>query len=123
MPDWILPIFHPSLVFLGGGCGAVARYWIGRVFAVPGGFPWSTFAINVAGSFALGWFAVLCKDRPAWFLLLGTGVCGGFTTFSTFSVEALRMLEADEYGSATGYICGSVAAAIAGAWLGITVLR
>lgn len=123
MPDWLLAWRDPALVFLGGGCGAVARFLIGRWFAVPGGFPWPTFGINVAGSFVLGWLAVLCKDRPAWFLLLGTGVCGGFTTFSTFSLEALRMLEADEYGSATGYVCGSVAAAIAGAWLGTAVFR
>ena len=123
MPDWLLAWRAPALVFLGGGSGAVARYWIGRGLAVPGGFPWPTFGINVAGSFALGILAVLCKDRPGWFLLLGTGVCGGFTTFSTFSVEALRMLEADEYGSATGYVCGSVAAAIVGAWLGMSALR
>ena len=123
MPDWLLAWRDSTLVFFGGGCGAVTRFWIGRGFAVPGGFQWSTFAINVAGSLALGWLAVLCKDRPAWFLLLGTGVCGGFTTFSTFSIEALRMLEANEYGSAIGYVFGSVVAGIAGAWLGATVLR
>ncbi len=112
VPDWLL-------VFLGGGTGAVARYFFGRCFAAPGGFPWHTFGINVAGSFALGALVVLCKDRPAWLLLLGVGVCGGFTTFSSFSVEVLRMIEAGQYSPAFGYALGSVVAAIAGAWLGL----
>ena len=96
MPDWSLPFCHPALVFFGGGAGAVCRFLIGRWLAVPGGFPWATFGINVAGSFFLGLLAVLCKDRPGLLALLGAGFCGGFTTFSTFSLETLRMLEAEE---------------------------
>ena len=121
MPDWLLPFRDPILVFLGGGIGAMARFSIGRWLAAPGGFPWATLGINVAGSFLLGLLIVLCKDRPGWLLLLGAGFCGGFTTFSAFSVETLRMLEAEEYASAGGYVLGSVVAGIAGAWLGLQV--
>ncbi len=118
MPELSIVFRDPVLVFLGGGSGAVARFLIGRWFAAPGGFPWSTFGINVAGSFALGLLVVLCKDRPGWLALLGAGFCGGFTTFSAFSVETLRLLEADAYASAAGYVFGSVAVALLGAWIG-----
>jgi CrcB protein len=123
MPDWLLPFFHPALVFFGGGAGSVGRYLLGRWLAVPGGFPWHTFGINVLGSFVLGFLVVLCKDRPGWLVLLGTGVCGGFTTFSTFSVETLRLLESEDYAAACGYVFGSVAAGILGAWLGIQLAK
>ena len=118
---------HPFLLLLiGGGLGANARYWLGELFKVRGwsdGFPWHTFLINVVGSFVLGLVAVACKDRPAWHLFLGIGVCGGFTTFSTFSVETLTMLEKDRWPAASGYAFGSVAAGIFGAWLGIKMVR
>jgi CrcB protein len=123
VPDWLLPYFHPALVFLGGGTGAVGRYLLGRGLAVADGFPWHTFGINVLGSFLLGALFVLCKDRPGWLVLLGAGFCGGFTTFSTFSFETLRMLELEEYASAGGYVLGSVIAGIAGAWIGVQLAR
>ncbi len=108
-----------SLVFVGGGTGAIARFWIGRWLATPGGFPWATFSINVAGSFLLGVLAVVFKDRPGWFVLLGAGFCGGFTTFSTFSLETLRLLENQAYWSAGANAVGSVMTGLIGAWLGI----
>ncbi len=123
MPDWLLHYRDPILIFFGGGTGAVARFSIGRWFASPSGFPWHTFGINIAGSFLLGALVVFCKDRPGWLLLLGAGFCGGFTTFSAFSVETLRMLEAEEYGSAGGYVLGSVVAGVAGAWLGLQAAK
>ena len=119
MPDWLLPFRDPLLAFLGGGTGTVARFQIGRWLAVPGGFPWATFGINVVGSFLLGLLVILLKDRPGWLVLLGAGFCGGFTTFSAFSVETLRLLEAEEYAGAGGYVLGSVVAGVAGAWLGL----
>ena len=119
MPDWLLSCKLAALVFLGGGAGAVFRFALGRWFAVPTGFPWVTFAINVLGSFVLGLLVVLCKDRPGWLALLGVGVCGGFTTFSTFSVETLHLIETEDYASAMGYVVGSVAAGVLGAWLGV----
>lgn len=116
MYDWIL-------VFLGGGTGAVARFLLSRALASPSGFPWITMGINVAGSFALGLLVVLAKDRPGWLLLLGAGVCGGFTTFSAFSVELLRLIEADDEVAAAGYVFGSVAAGLLGAWVGVQMGR
>lgn len=123
MPEWSIPILHPALVFLGGGAGAVARFLVGRMIAVSGGFPWATFGINVLGSFLLGALVVLCKDRPGMLALLAAGFCGGFTTFSAFGLETLRMLEAEEFPRAAGYVLGSVLAGIAGVWLGVQLAR
>lgn len=118
---------HPFLLlFVGGGLGANARYWLGELFKARGwsdAFPWHTFLINVVGSLVLGVVAVACKDRPACLLFLGVGVCGGFTTFSTFSVETLAMLEKDRWLAATGYVVGSVLAGVVGAWLGMKLVR
>lgn len=107
-------------VFTGGGAGAVARFAAGRAaapFAPPTGFPWPTFAINVAGSALLGVLVALCKDRPTLLLFLGTGVCGGFTTFSTFSVETVRLLEGHRPDLALLYAGSSVVVAVAAAYL------
>ena len=112
-------------VFTGGGAGAVARFAAGRVaapFAPPAGFPWPTFAINVAGSALLGMLVVLCKDRPTLLLFLGTGVCGGFTTFSAFSVEAVRLLEAHRPDLALLYAGASVAAGVGAAYVTMLAL-
>ncbi len=118
---------HPCVLLLvGGGLGANARYWLGELFKArhwADDFPWHTFAINVLGSFALGIVAATCKDRPAWQLFLGVGLCGGFTTFSTFSVEALSMLEKDRWLAAVGYVFGSALAGIAGAALAMKLAR
>jgi len=81
-----------ALVFLGGGWGSVSRYWVGRwLNPSPGtGFPWGTWAVNVGGCLLIGWVLALSDrhhlDRPQT-LLLATGFCGGFTTFSTFIYE------------------------------------
>lgn len=118
---------HPCvLLLLGGGLGANARYWLGELFKArhwSDAFPWHTFAINVLGSFALGLVAVLLKDRPAWALFLGVGVCGGFTTFSTFSLEALTLLEKGRTLAAAGYAVGSVLAGVLGAALAMRLAR
>jgi CrcB protein len=119
MPDWLA-------VAVGGGFGAWLRFavgqWAARFDAVQH-FPWPTFGINVAGSFLLGLVAVWYKERPLWFLLLGTGVCGGFTTFSTFSVETLALLERGRLWSATAYAGGSVLAGLLAALIAVRVAR
>jgi len=117
MPDWLA-------VLLGGGAGALARYAVGHWASVryPDAllsFPWHTFGINVVGSFVLGLVAVWCKERPTWFFLVGTGVCGGFTTFSTFSLETLELIQEGRPWTAAAYACGSVVAGVLGAWLAL----
>lgn len=115
----------PLLVFLGGGCGAVCRWSIGRLFPFDPllGFPWATFTINVAGSFLLGTIAILCKDRAAGLALLGIGFCGGFTTFSTFSIETIRLWEADRTAAGLAYAFGSCIAALCGVALAMKLFR
>ena len=125
MPEWTA-LKYPLAVFLGGGLGAVARWGVNRSFAGSAWaepFPWPTFLINVLGSFFLGILAVVARDRPGWYALLGTGFCGGFTTFSTFSVELLKLLDDDRPAAAAGYAFGSVLAALLGAWLGVRLLK
>jgi CrcB protein len=98
----------------GGAIGALAR--VGLSQALPtaaGSWPWTTFAINLAGAFMLGYFATRLQERlPLSTLrrpLLGTGLCGTFTTFSTVQVEMLQMIDHHRTGLAAGYIAASVA--------------
>lgn len=126
MPDWLNTFL---LLAVGGGAGANARYWLGSAVKHLYGalaFPWHTFAINVVGSVALGFVAGLCLNRPDearkhWYLLIGTGFCGGFTTFSAFSLETLELLQAQRVGAATAYALGSVAAGVLGVWAALKV--
>ena len=120
-----------GLLAVGGGAGANARYWFGVwvrdvQLRRPGGveFPWATFLINVSGSVVLGVVAALTLGHPDparrnWYLLLGTGFCGGFTTFSTFSMETVELLRDGRPGAAAGYVLGSVLAGVAGLWLAL----
>jgi len=108
---------NPIAVAVGGGVGCWARYGLGWLVAghpAVAAFPWMTFGINVLGSFLLGLFVVWYRahPQPVWYLLLGTGFCGGFTTFSTFSVETLDLIDKDRFGSAALYSGGSVAAGL-----------
>jgi CrcB protein len=134
MPDWLVSFaVHPvTLLAVGGGAGANARYWLGRCiaewqvrrFGVE--FPWGTLAINVLGSVLLGFVAAAVLHQPDplhpgparrnWYLLLGTGFCGGFTTFSTFSYEALKLAQDGKWWAVAGYVGGSVLAGILGVW-------
>ena len=98
-----------QLVGTGGAIGALLRHAISK--RVPSEeYPLGTFAVNVLGSFALGilTFAGVGGDAA---LLVGTGACGAFTTFSSFAYETVRFAEADEYGKAAVYSLGTLAAA------------
>lgn len=125
---WLAEAGYALAVVGGGAVGCVARYAVGR--AAPllldlRTFPWHTFGINVAGSFVLGLVAVWYKShpQPAWYLLLGTGFCGGFTTFSTFSLETLTLLEEDRPAAAAVYAVGSVVAGLVAAGLAVKLAR
>ena len=121
---------HPvTLLAVGGGAGANARYWFGQLVARLQGeavFPWATFAINVAGSVLLGFVAAAYLNHPEparrnWYLLLGTGFCGGFTTFSTFSYETLVLVQNGRGWVAAAYVLGSVAAGLLGVWTAVAL--
>ena len=133
MPDWLVAFFtHPiTLIAVGGGTGASARYWLGQKIVkwqketgwwVE--FPWATFVINVSGSVILGFVAAAYMNHPDpgrknWYLLLGTGFCGGFTTFSTFSLETLELVRDGKVWAAAAYVVGSVAAGLLGVWAAV----
>jgi fluoride exporter len=135
MPAWLISFFtHPIvLLMIGGGVGTNARYWLGQLIVLVQGkgirFPWATFMINVSGSIILGWAAATYlhqKDfthpdpiKQKWYLLLGTGFCGGFTTFSTFSYETLLMIQEEKTWMAVLYVLGSVGGGLLGVWLAV----
>lgn len=129
MSDWLISFAtHPAaLLMLGGGVGANARYWLGllvRSLQGAAAFPWATFVINVSGSVVLGFAAAFFLHHPDpprrnWYLLLGTGFCGGYTTFSTFSLETLELMQEGRLWAATAYAIGSVAAGVLGVWLAL----
>ena len=106
-----------AAIFLGGAIGALARY--GLAEALPhdrGTWPLATFAVNVAGALALGYLTTRLQERlpPSAYRrpLLGTGLCGALTTFSTMQVELLQMLDAGEAGLAASYVAASLAAGL-----------
>lgn len=110
----------PVLVGLGGALGAVARYGVGEALAdADAPFPVSTLAVNTLGTFALGLLTFGAAGTET-LLLLGTGTCGAFTTFSSFSVETVLAWEKGDRAVATGYAGGTLA--LAGLSLGIAWL-
>ncbi|BBY43517.1 fluoride efflux transporter CrcB [Mycolicibacterium celeriflavum] len=106
-------------VFVGGALGTAARAAAETLAAPePGHWPWATFAVNIVGAFVLGYVATRLPGTSYRRPLLGTGLCGGLTTFSTMQVEILKMLEREHFGLAVGYAAASVAAGLGVAWLG-----
>jgi len=106
-------------VFAGGVAGALCRAGLERAFpAAAYGWPWSTFAVNIAGALALGVFATRLQERlPPSTLkrpLLGTGLCGALTTFSTLQLEVLQLARHGRPGLAAAYLGTSVAAGLVG---------
>lgn len=119
------------LVFIGGGLGAMGRHGVNLVAArlLGVGFPWGTFAVNVFGSLAMGLIAGWLTMRAgfAWSqhtrLFLMTGILGGFTTFSAFSLDAALIWERGEHGLAALYVVASVVLAILGLFAGFWFWR
>lgn len=115
---------------LGGVLGTHARYWLARGINEAGwarGFPWGTLVVNLSGSFLLGLAAVLILERlppsqHGWFLLIGTGFCGAFTTFSTFEWETFRLVRDGNFASALFNIAASVLVGFAGVVLAVMLM-
>ena len=108
------------LIFLGGGIGSVLRYGVG--LALPSAsFPFATLTVNALGSFLIGLFGAMAT-RLGWSeplrLALTVGLCGGFTTFSTFSKEAFALAQSGRWSAFVAYAAGSVAIGLAAFALG-----
>jgi CrcB protein len=118
-------------VALGGAIGSVGRFWLtGVMMALTGPrFPWGTLLINVLGSFVIGLVAglTLTTDRIAMHpdvrIFLMTGICGGFTTFSAFSLQTLELLQSGDTVSAMGYATGSVVLCVVATYGGWALSR
>jgi CrcB protein len=117
------------LVAVGGLLGSVARYWLAGLVQRANGstFPVGTLSVNVLGSFLVGFVMALSVERGAVGanarILLATGLCGGFTTMSTFSYETLALVRDGELAFALGNLAATLAACLFAVWLGQTVGR
>lgn len=113
------------LVFLGGGCGAICRYFISKIVPVSSdGFPFATFTANFISCIILGYLIsqVLNKNLShSYQLLLMTGFCGGFSTFSTFSAESFKLIENGQSTIAFAYMFLSIAICLGAIWMGIKI--
>lgn len=103
-----------AAVAVGGALGAVLRWLLGELVPDGAGFPWTTFAINVSGSFVLALLPALFTVRrsPVLAAGLGTGVLGGYTTLSTVSEQTRALLDSGDAGAALAYTLGTVAACL-----------
>ena len=115
-------------IFLGGAIGALARVGLSELFpARDGTWPWAVFAINVSGSFVLGYLVTRLQERLPLSTyrrpFAGTGFCGAYTTFSTMQVELLKMLDHDRYGLAAGYAVASIAAGYLAVYAATALVR
>jgi CrcB protein len=120
-------IWTLSQVAIGGAIGASGRYltYVAAMRLMGEGFPWGTLAVNVVGSFLMGVVVeVLARTGNTHFApFLMTGILGGFTTFSAFSLDTISMIERGQAALATAYITGSVVLSLAGLFAGLLVAR
>jgi len=117
-----------AAIFAGGATGTLARAALAEAFPRSATeWPWPTFGVNIVAAFLVGYFVTRLQERlplssyrrP----LLGTGLCGGLSTFSTMQVEILKMLSAHAWGLAAGYIVASVAAGYAAIHVATALVR
>lgn len=125
-----------AVVFLGAGLGGVLRWYVGMAVArwLGASFPWGTLLVNISGSTAMGFLAALffsragegASDAGLWQtarLFVLTGVLGGYTTFSAFSLETIALWEREEYFAAAGYCVSSVVLSFTGLVIGLVLAR
>jgi len=131
LPPWkALPGDRRELaaIYAGGALGGALRSGLSELAPTHAGqWPWITFSVNLAGSFLLGYFVTRLQERlPVTAYrrpLVGTGVCGGLTTFSTFQLELVQMLDRGDLLLAMAYLAASVTAGFAGVALGTGIVR
>jgi CrcB protein len=117
------------LIFIGGGLGSMLRHGVNQASAAIVGiyFPFGTLFVNVIGSLAMGllagWFAYRGEGGQLLRLFLATGVLGGFTTFSAFSLDAALLWERGQITGVAFYVTGSVITAMVSVFLGLTIMR
>jgi CrcB protein len=119
-------MMHWLAVAIGGALGSLARYWASGWAAAAFGetFPFGTLIVNVTGSFVIGLFATLTGAdgrllvEAQWRTFVMIGLCGGFTTFSSFSLQTLNLLRDGEHAYAAGNVVLSVVLCMLGVWLG-----
>ncbi|MGW0712169.1 fluoride efflux transporter CrcB [Streptomyces sp. NPDC002643] len=127
-PLWHGQVSVVAVVSLGGAIGAVARYGASRIWpGQPGVFPWTTFWVNVIGCFVIGLLIVAITEiwdvHPLMRPFFGTGVLGGFTTFSTYAVDIERQIAAGHPSIALAYLAATLLAALTAVWLAVTLAR
>jgi fluoride exporter len=110
-----------AAIFAGGCAGALARAGLGEALPhAPGDWPWATFLVNLGGAALLGWAVTRLQERlpptPYARPLLGTGLCGALTTFSTLQLDALDLLDAGRAGLAAAYVGATLAAGFGAVW-------
>jgi len=127
MKSIFTPMKNIMYIFLGGGIGSVLRYLFSLMIP-SSSFPYATFVVNIIGSFMIGLFATMYSNQltqnsgqQAMLLFLTTGLCGGFTTFSTFSKESVALLQQQQWGMCLLYVFLSVVLCLGGTALGVMI--
>jgi CrcB protein len=131
--DMPAPFLASSLVALGGAIGSLLRYQVGRLMthvlgpAVVTAFPWATLTVNVVGSLVMGvlagWLSKFGQGGEHWRLFVGVGLLGGFTTFSSFSLELMLLIERGQSAYAFLYAAISLLAGLSALYIGLIIMR